>query len=141
MELDTAAAQLATEHIAQEMISTPSKELVIDFFPYGGVEAMQSDKFSLSFLGRQQVRRATEIIFNENRQCWDIELILYNDKDERVGQVVYAEGRGFAGYDEARGVEVKWLNLCRVYRIEPHSVKGASMLIQARNAMEEVVDG
>ncbi len=47
---------------------------VIDFLPNGHVEAMHNDAFTLAFLGRQNIERATEIKFNEESQKWDIHL-------------------------------------------------------------------
>ena len=46
------------------------KSHVIDFTPEGMAQAMHNDKFDLSFLGRQSIERATEIVFDEDYQQW-----------------------------------------------------------------------
>lgn len=115
----------------QEMLS-PNKELVISFSDDGTVESMTSDAFPLDFLGRQSVRRATEIVFNEQNQNWEISLCLYDGDGKLTGYHTPPEAKGFKGYDLARAVEVKWLNLCRVYDKLPQSEDGRSLLELAK---------
>jgi len=129
-------AESMMQAIAERTIDT-GKELVIDFSPEGDVEAMQSDRFSLGFLGAQQVRRATEITFNELNQNWDISLCLYNEDGKLAGYHTLIEAKGFSGYDAARQVEVKWLNLCRLGGIDPSSEEGKVLLISARAVFNE----
>ena len=100
---------------------------VIDVDPHGGVEAMDLDAMPLSFLGRRAVRRATEIRFDEDRQQWDIHLCVY-EGDQLVGYSQPLSAKGFHQYDEARRVEVSWLNLCRLLSVDPTSPWGDELL-------------
>ena len=90
------------------------KEIVIDINQVGGAQGMHFDKFSLGFLGRQKITRASEILFNEDTQLWDI--WIPGGHESCV--------TGFSGYDEARSFEVQWLQECRKQGVEPLSVEG-----------------
>lgn len=100
--------------------------MVIDFRPDGAVEAMHRDRFSLAFLGKQTVKRASEILFDEDSQKWDIHLA-QGDKFVRV-----EAARGFENYDDARKMEVRWLEYARLHDIEPTSEEGIKLLTVLR---------
>jgi hypothetical protein len=105
---------------------------VIDFLPTGEVEAMHNDQFSLAFLGKQEIERATEIKFNPDSQTWGIYLpALWLT----VPPPYYAveHGQGFLTYEEARKVEVQWLNACRIDGVEPASDAGLRVLAFVRS--------
>jgi len=107
---------------------------VINFAPDGSVDMMHTDKISLGHLGRQHIRRATEIAFNDDTQLWDI---VYLDWSEETPRLCHRdEANGFAGYEIARQVEVKWLTLARLEGVEPLSERGLAHLRQARTVME-----
>lgn len=104
------------------------KELVIAISPSGKVEAMHQDGFDLAFLGDRSIRRQTEIKFNLESQRWDI---TYLDAEE--GQHLHPSLSGFAGYDEARGYEVRWINQCRLDGIDPMSDRGLFLMQSMRH--------
>lgn len=104
---------------------------VIDFLPSGEVEALHNDGFSLSFLGKQSIRRATEIAFDPEAQAWAI--ALPDPLSAFDGYIVVEGGEGFATYEDARRVEVFWLNRCRVLGITPDSPDGLVILAEIRN--------
>ncbi len=112
-------------------MQTPSPQLmVIDFRPDGAVEAMHRDRFNLGFLGKQQVSRASEIIFDENTQKWDIHVGV-GDK------FLLVEGaKGFENYDDARRYEVRWLEQCRLHDFEPTSTEGQRILAVLRTMFD-----
>lgn len=103
--------------------------MVIDFTPSGGVEAMYRDSFSLGFLGQQQVARASDIKHNAETQKWDIHLAdpLHADRF-----IFVPEATGFDGYDEARKMEVRWLELCRLQGVQPLDTTGKKILTALR---------
>ena len=109
---------------------------VIDFNPDGSVEMMQDDKIGLGFLGHQEIRRATEIKWNETSQSWEIELLLYTGEGVLAGGQVVPQARGFSSYSMARAVEVKWLTLARAANVSPMCAEGLIYLMNARGALE-----
>lgn len=113
-----------------------NKTHVIDFLLNGEVEAMHNDKFSLSFLGEQSIKRATEIVFDDDKQTWA--LILSPGPLPMFCTVFGLEpvegGEGFTTYEGARKVEVVWLNSCRVHGVPPDSSKGLELLAIARDS-------
>lgn len=110
-------------------IDQPHKSLVLTFDASGEVEGLHMDKFDLGFLGDKTVRRATEIVFDETGQKWDIIVCLPNG---RPAPFAHSGQSGFATYEQARDVEVAWLNLCRVQDVEWSSIQGAALLDEAR---------
>lgn len=101
---------------------------VIKFSPSGQAEAMHSDKFSLAFLGRQTIQRASELKFNERTQKWDIWLV-----EGEFHTPPRCEWQcGFDTYDESRKAEVLWLNSCRLEGCDPLSHAGIHLLRAAR---------
>lgn len=82
------------------------KVIVIDLSPEGAASGMHFDGFPLGFLGKMQVARASEIVFNEHNQQWDIDLYGANESERFTIE-------GFPGYDLAREFEVDFVQLCR----------------------------
>lgn len=111
------------------------KAAVISFRADGSVEMMQDDKIGLSHLGNQSIRRATEIRWNEEGQHWEIELLHYDSTGRKVASTIAPQARGFASYNEARIVEVRWLTLARARGVMPGSQEGKSLLESARAAV------
>jgi hypothetical protein len=105
--------------------------MVIDFRPTGEVEAMHRDKFNLSFLGAQSIHRASDIRFDEDTQQWDIHLA------SEGGFVPVEAARGFETYEEARKMEVRWLEMARLHDLSPLSEEGTNLLRVLREKFEE----
>lgn len=100
--------------------------IVIDILNTGVVESLHFDKFDLGFLGRKEIRRASEILWDEDRQEWYLKL---------PGQEVETLSdlqRGFASYEVARDVEVDWLQECRMKAVQPLSANGLAVLESVR---------
>lgn len=104
-------------------------DLVIDFNADGSVEAMHTDAFPLSFLGKQTINRATEILFDENTQQWYLSYARYDEADP-ICPPQYMDLREFmfSGYEAARAAEVKWLNTCRETGAKPYLSEGIGIL-------------
>lgn len=81
-------------------------EKIIDFAADGTVRSLHQDSFNLGFLGDQKIERATDIVFNESTQKWNIRVL---GPGRNWSSSWLSE---FDGYDEARGFEVKWINRC-----------------------------
>lgn len=90
-------------------------EQVVVFSPGGGVRSMHSDKFSLGFLGRQNIRRASDIRFNVDTQLWDIWFVHDGEYVEPTPE--YAR---FPGYEAARDFEVRVVNRCLEQGVPAH---------------------
>lgn len=97
---------------------------VIDFKSNGTAEAMNSDSFSLSFLGRQKIERASDIRFNEELQAWQIWI---NTGNEYVNSEFT-----FSSYNDAGEFEVKWLNQSRLDGVQPMSHDGKNIAFALR---------
>ena len=108
-----------------------TNELVIEVSREGKVSSMYSDKFNIGFLGPMEVYRQSEIRFNRETQFWDVEYIM---KDG--GYFVVPALCSFSGYEEARGFEVRWLNMCRLSMVRPDSEAGVKIAEASRNAQE-----
>ena len=102
--------------------------MVVSFEPTGGVTAMHRDAFPLGFLGKQRIERASEIVFDEASQTWDLHV--------RVGSgfVPVSEARGFDTYDGARMMEVRWFEMSRLHGVDPTSEEGIKILSVLRNS-------
>jgi len=126
-----------------------NKEIVIDFRPGEGVNALHMDEFPLSFLGKMEITRASTIDFNPQTQRFDITLkdatryelgmascppFRYGVYDGRhyVGHYPL-EAAGFAGYDEARTYEVAWIQECAKRGVDPLDPEGIEII----NALRE----
>lgn len=99
--------------------------MVIDFSADGGAEAMhREDLLPLTFLGTQSIERASDIKFDTGTQTWGIWLA-----DGNGGFLPPADkAKGFPTYEEARTVEVKWLERCRLVSRDPKSLGGELVL-------------
>lgn len=89
-------------------------EHVVSIGPSGAVRSMHNDKFSLGFLGKQSIDRASDICWDEEEQNWGI---WFN-----VGGTYEApsiEYSGFGSYEEARDFEVKVMNQCIQLEMPP----------------------
>lgn len=107
--------------------------MVVSFEPTGEVHAMHRDDFDLGFLGKQEVARASEIKFHEESQKWDICMPPGAGVPVEQWQTFPAL-QGFAGYNEARKFEVKWL--------EHVALKGVPALSDAgRELARDLRDG
>lgn len=101
--------------------------MVIDFPADGTVEALYSDKFPLAMFGQQHVTRASEIKFNADTQTWTIFL------PEGDTFVEIEQAQGFFTYEEARQMEVRWLDACRLHDIPAASDEGRALLTALRS--------
>ena len=98
---------------------------MIDCKNDGTVEGLHFDQFDLGFLGPKTVTRASEIVYNEATQLWDVVLPGQSKAFNAV--------TGFSGYDIARRFEVEWLQGCRKEGIPPISVPGEFIAIMIRS--------
>lgn len=112
---------------------------VIDIGIDGTATAMHNDKIDLSFLGKQEITRATEIKFCEDCQKWGIFLPKKWDesltKEGEFSVMVDDAARNFDTYEGARKVEVAWLNASRLANVSPSSYTGISILQATRRAL------
>ncbi|KGP00293.1 hypothetical protein JT27_18355 [Alcaligenes faecalis] len=107
--------------------------LAITIHPDGTTQAMQRDELDLGFLGPRRVQRATEIMFNDQTQKWDIEptnAICHGGEPGLESEHL----RGFDKYEQARKIEVTWLNTCRSVGVPPCSCAGIDILKGVRQA-------
>lgn len=82
-------------------------EHVVSISPSGAVKSMHSDAFSLSFLGKQQIVRASDICWDEDEQYWSIWFNV-----DGVFEAPSVEYQGFDSYESARAFEVQVMNEC-----------------------------
>lgn len=105
--------------------------MVVNIDPTGTVRAMHRDEFNLGFLGKQEIKRASEIKFDEGNQLWDIYI---PPKDglpvEQWHTFIYI--RGFSTYKKARDFEVLWLEHCALECIVPLSSCGMELAEKLR---------
>jgi len=92
--------------------------MAIDFSNTGTVEAMNRSEFSLDFLGKQKIERATDIRFEEDKQNW----VLYIRTP--ANEYCRVPGCAFSSYDIARHFEIFWLESCRISSTDPYSEAG-----------------
>lgn len=107
------------------------QEMVIDFDPSGGVAALHREGvLALGFLGNQDITRVTDIRFDVATQTWG--LWPATSRDVFIEPPCEA-AKGFASYEEARDVEVAWLERCRLFGREALSESGLLILDTLRN--------
>lgn len=104
--------------------------VVIEFDADGQATAMHRDNFPLSILGKMQVKRASDIRFNELSQLWDIWLMRDNGQEW-----LCSDAQGLVAYDVARSVEVAWLDNCMKRGLDPKSECGVLELRHIRNSI------
>lgn len=91
-----------------------AQEHVINISPSGEVRAVHSDKFSLGFLGPQNIVRASDIRWDEESQSWGI---WFNVGGEFVPPLpAYA---GFSTYETVRKLEVRVMETAMLYGKSP----------------------
>lgn len=90
----------------------------------GSIGGLYFDDFNLEEMGDRKVERASEIVFDEKRQCWDV---LLPSQD-----VPHPEASGFRSYETARYFEVRWLNLCMQKNVDPLTAEGANLCMAVR---------
>ncbi len=103
--------------------------MVISFDQTGEVNAMHRDQFDLGFLGNQKIERASDIRFDEDSQLWDIWLL--EGPGARLPRITSA-ARGFNTYEQARDVEVAWLEGVALLGVEAISDRGIQLLRDIR---------
>lgn len=103
--------------------------IVISISPDGKVSGMHRDEFNLGFLGKQHIERASEILFNDDTQKWEIAV-----PTERGTYVVIEECGTFDSYNAARTFEVQWMNECFLNQCRPFSKQGSGIAARMRCA-------
>jgi hypothetical protein len=101
-------------------------EMVINFNTDGSVYGLHFDEFDLGFLGKKSIKRASDLVFNEDTQLWDIHL------PEAFGPVCDGVS-GFPSYKAARDFEVEWLQQCMLEKCAPDSEKGVEVAQSLRD--------
>ena len=91
-------------------------EHVVAISPTGAVRAMHHDDFSIGFLGTQAIRRASDIVWDEDTQSWGIQFIV-GEVRETIQQIHC----GFDSYSDARAFEVAVMNECLKRQTSPVS--------------------
>lgn len=81
-------------------------EHVIVIGPSGHVKSMHNDKFSLGFLGRQTIERASDIRFDADTQDWGI----WFNVDGVFVPPSRPSHKGYNSYEVARDHEVAVMN-------------------------------
>ncbi len=84
-------------------------ELVVSVSPSGGVRSMHDDRFPMGFLGKQQIKRASDIRWNEEEQTWEIWWYVRDDEFEGFAEPAEPY-RYFHSYELAREFEVNIMN-------------------------------
>lgn len=102
------------------------KEIVIDLSAGGQAQALHMDEFPLGFLGKMRMERASNLVFNESTQLWDVVL----------PQATTARASGFRSYELARDFEVEFLQTCRTLRVDPASEKADKYVTILRPAYD-----
>lgn len=101
-----------------------TQQMVISVDTSGRVESMHFDNFNLAFLGKREIKRASDITFDPNSGTWDI---FMNDGTGAFTKTA-PDISGFSDYEEARRFEVKWLNECRLRGVVATSYYGLYVL-------------
>lgn len=108
--------------------------MVVSFSEEGEATALHREQFPLGFLGKQKIERASDIRFNDTTQLWDIYLLDPEGLVDIMGDRFHLvpQARGFASYDQARDVEVVWLENCALMGVSPFHPLGIEALLAAR---------
>ncbi len=103
--------------------------MVIDVEADGAVHSMYRENvLQLDFLGKQSVRRASDLIFNDDTQMFDIHLA-----EGSTFMPPVPEARDFPTYEAAREMEVRWLEMSRLHDVRPSSPEGRCLLAHLRS--------
>lgn len=97
---------------------------IVTFSNDGTVNALYNERLRLDFLGKQSIRRATDIRHNNEEQMWEIFLV------DAAGCTKKTSLPLFATYEKARAFEIKWLNWCAYHAVEPTSSVGIRLAYQ-----------
>ena len=81
--------------------------------PDGQVTGLHYDDLDLGFLGKKEIGRASEILFDDGSQTFYIQL------PQLTGQNQPRFLLGFSGYDVARAFEVMLLETCAISQVKP----------------------
>lgn len=108
-----------------------TKDILIDISNAGAMTGLHFEEFPLPPFGPAQIRRATDITFNETSQLWDINLL---DPNEEKIPHHPNHLNGFDSYEIARGHEVRFLQACRLQDIGTVSQAGDELGAQLRAA-------
>jgi hypothetical protein len=98
-----------------------SKEILVDISGAGAMHGLHFEEFSLTSFGNAQIKRATDIKWNERSQRWDIHLL---DHNENVVPHHPEHLAGFCSYEDARAHEVRYLQGCRLKGFSTVSAAG-----------------
>lgn len=109
-------------------IGNTENVMVIDVELDGTVHSMYRENvMQLDFLGKQSVRRASDLIFNDDTQMFDIHLA-----EGSAFLPPVPEARDFPTYEAARDMEVRWLEMARLHDVHPASREGRCLLSHLR---------
>lgn len=111
--------------------------MVITFSGTGEVSAMHRDEMPLGFLGKQEIKRASEIKFNDGTQLWDVELPTGTKVHDADVWATTAPATGFRTYNGARKFEVLWLEHAALEQVQPLSERGVQIAQTLRAAYVE----
>jgi hypothetical protein len=104
-------------------------DIVISIAANGKVEGMHRDEFSVGFLGRQKIERASEIKFDDDAQSWTV---WYPVEGDTPAWATDPSLSGFDSYSGARSFEVEHLNRCLLADVPPLSTAGISLARELR---------
>ena len=106
--------------------------MVITIGATGEVDAMHRDGFDIGFLGRQKITRASEIIFNEETQLWDV----WPLTPDGTSFVHTHHTRGFADYNSGRKFEVALFEACALASVGWCSSRGIEIATELRKEFQ-----
>jgi len=104
-------------------------EHVIEIGCNGNVAALHNDDFPLTFLGDMEVHRQTDIRYENGK--WNIHYIV-DPKAKKPKFWTHKHLQGFASYNGARALEVRWLNQCRLEGVDPRDTRGQRIAQEQR---------
>lgn len=112
------------------VIGNTGRYMVIDILADGGMQAMhREDVLNIAKLGHATISRASDIVHNPDTQCFDIHLAQGSGFAPPL-----PEATGFGSYEDARQMEVLWLEMARLHDVLPESDEGRKMLHHLRAA-------
>ena len=106
-----------------------AKEHVIEISEAGTLKSMHSDEFPLMQFGDAVVERASEIVYDQFKKWWQIDL--YTDDGGYIEAPIPAL-RDFASYDGGRSFEVQWMNECRKEGVVPWGERAEAIATMLR---------
>jgi len=110
------------------------QEHVINIGPTGHTHALYKEGMDLTCLGPMKVHRASDLVFDEEHQCWNVVPI-----DTRgVRHFNYVALSNFPSYEAARKFEVRWLNACLLHSMDPYSQEGLRRFAQEQRRVHAI---